>query len=642
MDHLNLDLAGPQVGSRMLGGSMWRFKAEIRPGGAGGCPLDRLRTFGNNCSIPFLVACHIQQGQARIDRVCEIRGEGAIRTSVHETERIIVRMIPAEMPPLAIDANPRERAGHKGESKVFDLLRQLDRPGFVTVQTPLHDHEFKKVAEADFIVVVEEGVFVLEVKASSQLRRDGSDGRWRDGDRILNESPWQQAQGAMHAVEAHFRSQSMAWRPLYGFGVALVGSQFPRDTTAIDVESRTIMDRLQVTRGVEGMAEYLNDMIGYWISKFRDQQGHSPRRLSEADLEELEAKLAPGLDLRPSLATVAGDVRQTLDQLTADQYRIVRKHRDARKVIEGGAGTGKTFAAVELCKDVSASGESVGLVVKSVGLARFLRARLEGSGVMALALRELEDKQEDGEAPRFDLLVVDEGQDLLDEASLAVLDRTLDGGMAEGRWRWFMDPNNQAGLHGQTDNDVLAFIRDAADGEPWPLDENCRNTAPMVEEIQGRLQADLGAPSPDAIGPSPDISTSGKTGAETQAKRLADDLRELLDQGTDPGDISVVVVAGEAYLDRILAAMPTDLARLVRRFTATDLDAWPPRGSTLAMLPSEIKGLENDHIVVVEGDDLGEDAVDRRSGVYVGMTRGRVSLRAHLRKDLAATGGISS
>jgi hypothetical protein len=296
---------------------------------------------------------------------------------------------------------------------------------------------------------------------------------------------------------------------------------------------------------------------------------------------------------------------------------------------------------VELCKDLSASGERVGLVMKSVGLARFLRSRLAGSGVTVLALRELEDKQEDGEAPRFDMLVVDEGQDLLDEASLAILDRTLDGGMAEGRWRWFMDPNNQAGLHGQTDNDVLDFIRDASDGAPWPLDENCRNTAPMVEEIRGRLQADLGAPSPDAIGPAPHISTSGKTGAETQAKRLADDLRELLEQDTDPGDISIIVVGGEAYLDRLLASLPADVARFVRRFTAIDLDVWPPRGSSLAMLPSEIKGLENDHVVVVEGDDLDDDAVERRSGVYVGMTRGRASLRAHLRKDLATSRGVS-
>ncbi len=554
----------------------------------------------------------------------------------------IVRMIPAKMPSLAPHADPRERAGHAGEAKIFDLLRQLDRPGFVTVQTPLHDHDFKKVAEADFILVIEEGVFVLEVKASSQLRREGSDGRWRDGDRFLNESPWQQAQGAMHAVETHLRSQSMAWGPLYGFGVALVGSQFPRDTTAIDVESPTILDRLQVARGVGGLEEFLNDMVGYWISKFRDQKGHAPRRLSEADLEELEAKLVPSMDLRPSLSTVAGEVRRTLDQLTADQYRIVRKHRDARKVIEGGAGTGKTFAAVELCKDLSASGERVGLVMKSVGLARFLRSRLTGSGVTVLALRELEDKQEDGEAPRFDMLVVDEGQDLLDEASLAILDRTLDGGMAEGRWRWFMDPNNQAGLHGQTDNDVLDFIRDASDGAPWPLDENCRNTAPMVEEIRGRLQADLGAPSPDAIGPAPHISTSGKTGAETQAKRLADDLRELLEQDTDPGDISIIVVGGEAYLDRLLASLPADVARFVRRFTAIDLDVWPPRGSSLAMLPSEIKGLENDHVVVVEGDDLDDDAIERRAGVYVGMTRGRASLRAHLRKDLATSRGVSS
>ena len=442
----------------------------------------------------------------------------------------------------------------------------------------------------------------------------------------------------MWAVAEYLRSQSRQ-PPLYGFGVALVGAKFPRDTSSIDVASRTIMDRQQFDRGASGMAEFLDDMIGYWISKFRDQRGHSPRRLSLDDLDELESRLAPGLDLRPTLSDVSGDVRRTLDQLTSEQYRIVKKHRDDRKVIEGGAGTGKTFAAVELCKDLALDGQRVGLVVKSIGLARFLRARLDGTSAIALAVRELEDKQEDGEAPRFDMLVVDEGQDLLDEPSLAILERSLEGGMAAGRWRWFMDPNNQAGLHGQTDNDVLAFIRDAADGAPWPLDENCRNTAPMVKELKARLHADLGFPSPDAIGPEPEISTSDKNGPDTQARRLADALRNTYDQDVDPGNVSVVVVSGEGYLEALVAALPADIISSARRFTAIDLDAWPPRGMTTIMLASEIKGLENDHVIVIEGDDLVDDALERRSGMYVGMTRGRVSLRGFLRRDMAAVGG---
>ena len=487
-------------------------------------------------------------------------------------------------------------------------------------------------------MVVEEGVFVLEVKASPNLQRASSDGRWRDRDRILGESPWEQALGAMYAVERHLEDK-LIFKPLYGFGVALVGSGFPRDTKAIDVEARTIMDRAQVVRGVDGMAEFLSDMIGYWISRSEETAGKKPLRMTAENLEELEARIVPAFDLRPSLGIRSLGVRQTLDQLTADQYRIVRKHRDDRKVIEGGAGTGKTFAAVELCKDLALDGQRVGLVVKSIGLARFLRARLDGTSAIALAVRELEDKQEDGEAPRFDMLVVDEGQDLLDEPSLAILERSLEGGMAAGRWRWFMDPNNQAGLHGQTDNDVLAFIRDAADGAPWPLDENCRNTAPMVKELKARLHADLGSPSPDAIGPEPEISTSDKNGPDTQARRLADALRNTYDQDVDPGNVSVVVVSGEDYLEALVAALPADIISSARRFTAIDLDAWPPRGMTTIMLASEIKGLENDHVIVIEGDDLADDALERRSGMYVGMTRGRVSLRGFLRRDMAAVGG---
>jgi DNA helicase IV len=103
--------------------------------------------------------------------------------------------------------------------------------------------------------------------------------------------------------------------------------------------------------------------------------------------------------------------------------------------------------------------------------------------------------------------------------------------------------------------------------------------------------------------------------------------------------VSVVVVSGEGYLEALVAALPADIISSARRFTAIDLDAWPPRGMTTIMLPSEIKGLENDHVIVIEGDDLADDALERRSGMYVGMTRGRVSLRGFLRRDMAAVGG---
>lgn len=65
------------------------------------------------------------------------------------------------------------------------------------------------------------------------------------------------------------------------------------------------------------------------------------------------------------------------------------------------------------------------------------------------------------EAPRlcielFDVLIVDEGQDLLDMDVVNSLDAVLRGGLADGRWCLFHDVNNHPGLIGAGDADALA------------------------------------------------------------------------------------------------------------------------------------------------------------------------------------------
>ena len=49
--------------------------------------------------------------------------------------------------------------------------------------------------------------------------------------------------------------------------------------------------------------------------------------------------------------------------------------------------------------------------------------------------------------PPFDFLVVDEGQDILLANYVDVLDALLLGGLANGRWRIFYDPNQNI-FHG--------------------------------------------------------------------------------------------------------------------------------------------------------------------------------------------------
>ncbi len=91
----------------------------------------------------------------------------------------------------------------------------------------------------------------------------------------------------------------------------------------------------------------------------------------------------------------------------------------------------------------------------------------------------------------YDVLVVDEGQDLLSMKVLEVLDYLLVNGLEKGRWRWFMDMNNQSGVDGICDKEGYEFLI-SYDPSIIRLNENCRNTKEIIYQTQLNTGADIG------------------------------------------------------------------------------------------------------------------------------------------------------
>ena len=144
-----------------------------------------------------------------------------------------------------------------------------------------------------------------------------------------------------------------------------------------------------------------------------------------------------------------------------------------RVVIRGSAGTGKTLLAIEEARRQRALGNRVLLCCFNQMLAAKLSdlEDLEGVDVHhfhgllghLIDAAGLQDRLPDATPDElfrvfmpsvtleaileldnlgaYDVLVVDEGQDLLLPDYIDVLDALLDGGWAEGRWRVFLDPH---------------------------------------------------------------------------------------------------------------------------------------------------------------------------------------------------------
>ena len=96
--------------------------------------------------------------------------------------------------------------------------------------------------------------------------------------------------------------------------------------------------------------------------------------LTSAGLESLLEVLEGQLPGQTSLLSWAEENEAYVDQLTRDQAKVARILREQRRLkVIGGAGTGKTWLALEQARQLAARGERVALVCYSRGLARFLQ-----------------------------------------------------------------------------------------------------------------------------------------------------------------------------------------------------------------------------------------------------------------------------
>ena len=88
----------------------------------------------------------------------------------------------------------------------------------------IRKHFGKRHAQADFVIISKRGVLIFEVKGS-QVKRDDR-GQWFFGSNEkgwwIDESPFEQATSAYHAIENHFKSHNLKelfYDRVWGWGV---------------------------------------------------------------------------------------------------------------------------------------------------------------------------------------------------------------------------------------------------------------------------------------------------------------------------------------------------------------------------------------------------------------------------------------
>jgi len=536
------------------------------------------------------------------------------------------------------------------EKKLFQYIReQLPNDWLVLHSLGLTTHSKKIWAEIDFVLIGPTGVYCLEVKGGLVERRAGL---WYFTDRYGNrdsrtEGPFEQVQSAAQSMRGYL-TERLPWLAdaAVGWGVAVPDCSL-RHISGPDIEHHVVYELEDTTRP---FTKYIDRLAGHWKSRLTARRGAPPTRLNEQRRAAVRDELRGDFVAVPSLRARIGAAKEEIYSLTVDQYRCLDELIDnERSLLRGGAGTGKTMLAIEAAtrtaRDGADHGQSTLLCCRSPHLARYLHQAVADflsirvwdlRNFMESVIREADLSHELAKADEddlfavflpdlcikglekldrfesFDVLIVDEAQDLMLDPFLDVFDALLRDGLKNGRWTFLYDPNQDVfqgiptqGLKRLLDTTRVGQLR---------LTQNCRNTRPIAE----RTYALSGVERCRTLKiEGPQVETKWYKNSPHQGRLVSNIVRRLL-QDLAPQDI--VILSPYSVEDRCLREGLIDVP-----FPLVGLSdaAESPPALRFARI-SDFKGLESDAILLLDIDDLRSD--EALYALYVGASRARAYL----------------
>lgn len=410
---------------------------------------------------------------------------------------------------IMIPDTVKEPTVSQAERRLFNRLkRELPDDAVVLHSLGLAGHPQKLWGEGDFVVISRLGVFVIEVKGGGVSCEDGL---WTFTDRYgqtytKTEGPFEQASSAMFAVRDAIRQHTDVGRILIGYGVIMPDETF--EATGPEIEPGVLLDK---RRFHEDLGDYLARLSAFWTKTYSEKhEGPVPVFPSAAQSQAIRKALRPEIRTAYTLNSQLAQLETDQVELTEEQCNILRRlDSNPRTLVTGAAGTGKTLLAMDLAVRLAEAGSRVLFLCYNRLLGEHLRQHVNQRNLSELLDADhlhswfdraiesaelgsmLSNRPSDDDeffgphyasvfseaivqlgAEPYDYLIVDEGQDLLTAPFLDAFDLSLKGGLAEGCWSVFMDP--QQAIYAGVDEEMLGQLRGYGIAE-FGLTVNCRN-----------------------------------------------------------------------------------------------------------------------------------------------------------------------
>ena len=410
----------------------------------------------------------------------------------------MVKLIPERLAPeIKSPAEKRlfiEFRDHETEQKII-ILHSLG----------LSEHSNNIFGEIDFVVICPDGVLCLEVKGGDVSRKAGV---WEFTNRYgvktyKNEGPFQQAQGNMHSLRQYLIKRLGKKDPLvkcqYACAVLMPDCVFDAYDPEINYE---ILFDASNSSNRWTLDTVKDGAFSYWRRTCFEKHGFEGGGLTNDEIDRLSQLLRGDFHFVSSLKVEIDRTAKELCALTDEQYEVLESLADnPRTLVSGVAGAGKTLLAAEQAKRAYWEGRNVLYLCFNHNIAQYVSAacKKENAEVTANTLHALmmqicevewsEDfdsswysekltsmflKKED--VTVYDLVIIDEGQDLLTGNYIKCIDKLIKGGIKEGSWAVFYDPNQNIFSTESELKITINTLRSTTSVANWKLGINCRNT----------------------------------------------------------------------------------------------------------------------------------------------------------------------
>ena len=533
-----------------------------------------------------------------------------------------------------------EEIKSNAEKKMYDILQQLNiEDAYVLHSLGLPKHQSKIYGEIDFVVVCKRGVACLEIKGG---RVECRDGKWLFIDRYgverqKPEGPFAQVTGNMFSLMTELKNR-FSGNPHMKNALVACGVVFP------DIEfksvSQEIIQEIVYDSRTENITDYINQIFDYWA----ERQHREPAKLSPSDVKEIVNYLRGNFNFVPTLRDTLDNIDKRLVRLTNEQAQIMDAlAMNSHLLIEGKAGTGKTLLATEFARKRAQKGDKVLYLTFNKNLANNINVNIDKNenlkviNIHALfgeyvpvdiyKINENQQRYFGEELPeqflewisnltkekldklKYDLLVIDEGQDIIKPVYLYSLDVLLKNGFETGEWAIFYDEKQN--IYNPEYADGMAIIESYACTK-FKLFINCRNTVQIGTYSSKTSGVEIN-------------EFLHENGEEVQMvsyidmfdfkQKIKAILKNLRAENVDLSD--VVFLAPKKYSNSILKEIGCEVNELGEKF---DLTSKLPRYSTI----QGFKGLDSKIAILVDVDNISEKNFSKF--MYIAGTRARTLL----------------